>query len=238
MTELSAVPAHVAVIMDGNGRWAKQRMQPRSFGHRAGRKSVDKIVAAAVQAGIDTLTLFAFSTENWNRPAAEVELIMDVIRRSIAEESQRLKAQNIRMRILGSRERLSEEMCRQFDAAESLTADCTGMQLIFALNYSGQWEILQTCRNLLVQAQAGGLSEELSLQDFEAARPIADLPPVDLLIRSSGEMRISNFLLWELAYAELYFTETLWPDFDEQEFQRALAAYAQRERRFGALCTT
>lgn len=238
MTELSAVPAHVAVIMDGNGRWAKQRMQPRSFGHRAGRKSVDKIVAAAVQAGVGTLTLFAFSTENWNRPAAEVELIMDVIRRSITEESQHLKAQNIRMRILGSRERLSEEMCRQFDAAEALTADCTGMQLIFALNYSGQWEILQTCRNLLAQAQAGELSEELSLQDFEAARPIADLPPVDLLIRSSGEMRISNFLLWELAYAELYFTETLWPDFDEQEFQRALAAYAQRERRFGALCTT
>lgn len=236
MQKQATIPKHVAVIMDGNGRWAKQKMQPRGFGHRAGRKSVDKIVAAAVNAKIETLTLFAFSTENWNRPAAEVELIMDVIERSIVEESQRLKAQNIRMRILGSRQRLSEKMCRQFDMAEQLTAECSGMQLIFALNYSGQWEILQTCRNLLQQqAQTGQVIHDLSAAEFEAARPMPDLPPVDLLIRSSGEMRISNFLLWELAYAELYFTDTLWPDFDEAEFQRALDAYARRERRFGAL---
>lgn len=230
------IPAHVAIIMDGNGRWAKKRLQPRSFGHRAGRKSVDKVVAAAVTAGVKTLTLFAFSTENWSRPAAEVEMIMEIIQRSIADEAQRLKNQNIRMRILGSRQGLSAEMCQQFDAAEALTAACTGMELIFALNYSGQWAILQTCRNLLQQqAESGTAMTDLSLQAFEAARPIADLPPVDLLIRSSGEKRISNFLLWELAYAELYFTDTLWPDFDEQAFALALEAYAQRERRFGAV---
>lgn len=230
------IPAHVAIIMDGNGRWAKKRLQPRSFGHRAGRKSVDKVVAAAVNAGVKTLTLFAFSTENWSRPAAEVEMIMEIIQRSIADEAQRLKNQNIRMRILGSRQGLSAEMCQQFDAAEALTVACTGMELIFALNYSGQWAILQTCRNLLQQqAESGTAMTDLSLQAFEAARPIADLPPVDLLIRSSGEKRISNFLLWELAYAELYFTDTLWPDFDEQAFALALEAYAQRERRFGAV---
>lgn len=229
------IPSHVAIIMDGNGRWAKNRLQPRSFGHRAGRKSVDKVVRCALEAGVDTLSLFAFSTENWARPQNEIDFIMDIIQRSIANEAKNLKAQNVRMRILGSRDKLSAQMCQQFDEAEALTADCSGMQLIFALNYSGHWSVLETAKHLAKQAQQGKNPDEFTYADYEQSRPMPDMPMVDLLIRSSGEMRISNFHLWEMAYAELYFTNVLWPDFDEAEFQRALNSYQQRDRRFGGV---
>lgn len=229
-------PQHVAIIMDGNGRWAKQRGRPRSFGHRAGRDSVDAVIRAASTMGIQTLSLFAFSTENWARPEKEVRLILELIQRNIAKKSEALAAENIRMRILGSRENLSDKLLSAFERAEAITAHCTGMEVIFAFNYSGHWAIVETAKNLANQITAGQLHlNDINASSYEAARPMPDLPPVDLLIRSSGEMRISNFHLWEMAYAELYFTDTLWPDFDAEAFQRAISAYHARERRFGTI---
>lgn len=231
-----AAPHHVAIIMDGNGRWAKQRHQPRTFGHKVGKNSVDKVVRAALFAGVKTLSLFAFSTENWTRPKAEVQLIMELIQRSIIEEAGRMKAQGIRMRILGNREGLSDRLNKQIIEAEMLTQDCKRMEVIFALNYSGHWAILDTVKRLAQQVANGELRpEDITELTYNAARPMADLPPVDLLIRSSGEMRISNFHLWESAYAEMYFTDVLWPDFDEAEFTKAIAVYQQRDRRFGGV---
>ncbi|SUO93133.1 polyprenyl diphosphate synthase [Suttonella ornithocola] len=229
-------PQHVAIIMDGNGRWAKQRGRPRSFGHRAGRDSVDAVIRTASTMGIQTLSLFAFSTENWTRPEKEVRLILELIQRNIAKKSEALADENIRMRILGSRENLSNKLLAAFERAEAITAHCTGMEVIFAFNYSGHWAIVETAKNLAKQIASGQLHpNDINASSYEAARPMPDLPPVDLLIRSSGEMRISNFHLWEMAYAELYFTDTLWPDFDAEAFQRAISAYHARERRFGTI---
>lgn len=236
MTAVHPPPRHVGIIMDGNGRWAKERGKPRSFGHKVGRNSVDKVVRAAAQAGVDTLSLFAFSTENWSRPKAEVQLIMELIQRNLTSEAEKLAKQNIRMTVLGERAGLPEKVQREIASAEASTAHCSGMKVVLALNYSGHWAMLETVKNLARLVQQGELSiDAITTADFEAARPMPDLPPVDLLIRSSGEMRISNYHLWEMAYAELYFTDTLWPDFDEVEFMKALAAYQARERRFGGV---
>lgn len=234
--DLPAVPEHVAIIMDGNGRWAKQRKKPRFVGHRAGRKTVERIIQAAAEAGVSTLSLFAFSTENWTRPVAEVNLIMSLMQSSVIDEAERLKAEDIRLRVLGSHAQLPEKLVESLQWAEEITADCQRMQVVFAINYSGHWSLLETARNLARQVQNGELrAEEISDCDYRMARPMPDLPPVDLLIRSSGENRISNFFLYELAYAELYFTERLWPDFGAEDFQAALEDYARRDRRFGGL---
>lgn len=236
MADTRTPPNHVAIIMDGNGRWAKQRSKPRPFGHKAGRGSVDRVVRAAAEAGVGTLSLFAFSTENWSRPKAEIQLIMELMQRNIASEASKLAAQNIRMRILGDKSGLPEKLQREIARAEAVTAESTGMNVVLAVNYSGRWAILETAKKLASLAQQGVLAPDaITEADFAAARPIPDLPPVDLLIRSSGEMRISNYHLWEMAYAELYFTDTLWPDFTIDEFARAIDAYHARSRRFGGL---
>lgn len=230
------VPRHVAVIMDGNGRWAKMRQKPRVFGHRQGRNSVEKTIRAAADAGVETLSLFAFSTENWSRPSTEIGLIMELIQRSIVDEAETLCRQDIRLRFLGRRDKLSASLQENLQWSEALTKNCQRMQVIFAIDYSGHWGILETVRHLAKQVSAGTLSaEQIDEAVFEAARPMPDLPPVDLLIRSSGELRISNFHLWEIAYAELFFTDTLWPDFDESLFREAICAYQARERRYGGL---
>lgn len=229
-TPVESIPAHVAIIMDGNGRWAQQRRRPRVLGHRAGRNSVERCVEAAADAGVKTLTLFAFSTENWLRPEDEVATLMDLMIRTFRSYVPKLIKNDVRLSVLGDRSRLSAALQQEIATAEAKTAGCTRMDLVLALNYSGRWALLEAARN--AQRSGIALTDEAA---FQACLPEPHLPPVDLLIRTSGEMRLSNFLLWEVAYAELYFTDTLWPDFDAQDLQAALAAYGGRERRFGAL---
>ncbi|MBV7434097.1 di-trans,poly-cis-decaprenylcistransferase [Cardiobacteriaceae bacterium TAE3-ERU3] len=224
------IPAHVAIIMDGNGRWAQKRLRPRVLGHRAGRDAVERCVEACAEAGISVLTLFAFSTENWQRPKDEVNILMDLMSRALREYVPKLVENQVRLQVLGDREQLSPGLRNEIATAESKTASCGRMDLILALNYSGRWAMLEAART--AQREGVLLDSEAALQ---ACLPEPRLPPVDLLIRTSGEMRISNFLLWELAYAELYFTDTLWPDFNAQHLDAALAAYAKRDRRFGGL---
>lgn len=231
-----SVPAHVAIIMDGNGRWAKKQKMPRTFGHQAGRETVREVMTLSAQLGVSVLSLFAFSTENWRRPRHEVGLLMHLMLKTIAEEVETMVEKGIRFRMLGNRLGLSAELVAAIERAEDLTRACETMQVVLALNYSGRWAITETAKTLAKAVKRGELEiESIDEQAFAAARPIADLPAVDLLIRSSGEMRLSNFYLWEMAYAELYFTDTLWPDFAEADFKQALAVYATRERRFGAL---
>ena len=224
------LPKHVAIIMDGNGRWAQKRRRPRVFGHHAGKNTVERCVETCAEFGVKTLTLFAFSTENWTRPQSEVNLIMELVSKTLCDYAPKLKKNSIRLNILGNRTNLSAELCQKIDMAEAETRDGQRMNLILALNYSGRWALLEAAR--VAQREGISLDDEAA---FQACLPEPQLPPVDLLIRTSGEMRISNFLLWELAYAELYFTDTLWPDFDEEHLVSAFTAYAARERRFGAL---
>lgn len=235
--DATSVPAHVAVIMDGNGRWAKQRFRPRVFGHKAGRSSVDRIVTACAKAGVKTLSLYAFSTENWIRPEKEVSALMALIENAIREEAEKMYRHDIRLQVIGNRQRLSDSLNRAIAEAEAMTAACRTMDVVLAINYSGHWAIAETAKRIAALAASGKINpEQIDEQFFHAHRPLPEFPPVDLLIRSSGEMRISNFHLWELAYAELYFTDVLWPDFDEAALQEAFAAYHKRNRRFGGLC--
>ena len=229
-------PAHVAIIMDGNGRWAQQHLRPRAFGHKAGRLAVDRVVTACAQRGVKTLSLYAFSTENWRRPPHEVKVLMELIEAALREEAAKMQRNDIRLRVLGDRLPLSASLCEAIDAAEAQTAACSRMDVVLAINYSGRWALVETARRLM-QAATAGVTAPAALDEdvFTAHRPMPDLPPVDLLIRSSGEMRLSNFHLWELAYAELWFTDVLWPDFGEAQLDAAFAAYHHRDRRFGAL---
>lgn len=233
MDTLSA-PHHVAIIMDGNGRWAKKRRKPRSFGHHAGQKNIDKIIECALLSGVRVLTLFAFSIENWQRPEKEVRTLLSIFEDNLQKKAEDLAKEGICLRVLGSRQGFSERLCAEIDRAEKITAQGDKLELVLAFNYSGHWAILQTIKNLSSNFTLDRLAS-LTVQEFESMRPINSLPAVDLLIRTSGEMRLSNFLLWEMAYAELYFTEVLWPDFDDVEFLKALNLYRQRERRFGAV---
>lgn len=235
--DATPAPAHVAVIMDGNGRWAKRRFRPRAFGHKAGRSSVDRIVTACAKAGVKTLSLYAFSTENWTRPEKEVAALMTLIESAIREEADKMYRHGIRLQVIGNREGLSDSLNLAIDEAEKMTAACCNMNVVLAINYSGHWAIAETAKRIAALAVAGEIDlAKINEQVFHANRPLPEFPPVDLLIRSSGEMRISNFHLWELAYAELYFTDVLWPDFDEIALQQAFAAYHKRNRRFGGLC--
>ena len=226
----AALPAHLAIIMDGNGRWAKQRGRPRVFGHRAGRDSVEKVVAWCRAQGIPWLSLFAFSTENWRRPGAEVSVLMDIMLSSLQEKWREMAEQDIRLHFLGERSALSPKLIAAMQEAETCTADNRALNVVFAINYSGQWAMLETARNLL---RAGLRPENVDAQTFAAHRPLPEMPEVDLLIRTSGEQRISNFLLWQASYAEFYFTPVLFPDFDKACFDEALAEYARRDRRMG-----
>lgn len=220
-------PRHVAIIMDGNGRWAKERGQPRAFGHRAGVRSARRAVRACHQAGVEVLTLFAFSQENWQRPAQEVSLLMQLFVSTLAREINSLHKNQVRLRFIGNHQDFAPELISEMARAESLTSDNKGLVLVIALGYGGHWDITHAARKLVA---AGA---EITQDAIEAELEIADLPHPDLMIRTGGEQRISNFLLWQLAYAELYFTDLLWPDFDDEAFHAALSWYAGRERRFG-----
>lgn len=237
-TTLSAdkLPKHIAVIMDGNGRWAKSKGKARVFGHKAGVEAVRKTVSAASRLGIEVITLFAFSSENWRRPEEEVSLLMELFMTVLGREVKRLHKNNIRLCIIGDTTRFSARLQKKIAEAQALTADNTGLVLNVAANYGGQWDILQAARQLAQQVADQAMPvEAITETTLAQALSTAGQPDVDLLIRTSGERRISNFMLWQMAYAELYFTEQHWPDFDEQSLADAIAWYVNRERRFG--CT-
>jgi undecaprenyl diphosphate synthase len=228
---------HIAIIMDGNGRWATQRGLPRTAGHVEGAKAVRATVENAARAGIDTLTLYAFSAANWTRPPAEIAALMKLFGQYLFSETRRCVEQSIRVNVIGRRDRLSENLLRSIEQSERSSASCTGMHLRVAVDYSSQHSILRAAELAGARAAAGS---ELSTEEFERALYEVDHSarasgPVDLLIRTGCERRISDFLLWECAYAELHFSDSLWPDFDESRFRHALNDYAGRQRRFGGL---
>lgn len=231
---LAKVPRHVAIIMDGNGRWAKKRHKTRLEGHRAGVDSIVKIVNVAKAVGIETVSLFAFSRENWLRPKHEVEGLMRLFLRGLKKEIKQLGKKDVALHVIGERSRLSKALREEIRRAEEESKDNKGLKLVVAVDYSGQWDIAQAAKKLAEQVKAGAVrSDQIDERVFGECVMLSDYPAPDLLIRTSGELRISNFFLWQIAYAELYFTETLWPDFDEEAFLKALLSYAHRERRFG-----
>ncbi len=222
------VPRHVAIVMDGNGRWAKARKLPRLMGHQKGVESVRTAIQTAAKAGVQHLTLFAFSSENWNRPAEEVKGLMKLFLVSLRREIAALNKANVRVRLVGDLTAFSEELQQQIADSMKITENNTGLTLNVCVNYGGRWEILEAAKRSREVPP-----EELTEQKFALLLPLADSGDVDLFIRTSGEERISNFMLWQLAYGELYFTKILWPDFTENEFLNALNWYSNRERRFG-----
>ncbi|RDI41803.1 isoprenyl transferase [Aquicella lusitana] len=228
------LPQHIAIIMDGNGRWAKQRFMPRIAGHRAGVEAARQVVKNCARRNIKVLSLFAFSSENWRRPAQEVSFLMELFLTGLEREVGMLHENNIQLRFIGDRSRFSEKLCEKIKEVEQLTQKNTGMTLIIAVDYGGQWDICQAARQLALEVEAGTLrSQEITPEKFASRLSFSDLPNPDLFIRTSGELRISNFMLWQLAYSELYFTDILWPDFDENELEKALKHYSSRERRYG-----
>ena len=225
-------PSHIAIIMDGNGRWAKKRLMPRTMGHVKGAATVRKVVQACVRAGVTHLTLFAFSTENWRRPPDEVGKLMDLFVQYLQKELRDLQTAGIRLRVIGDRSPLGPELCQWIDQAEQATRGNEQFHLTVALNYGGQWDIVQATQKW--QLAHPGLSlQAMQPADLDPHLSTADLPDPDLLIRTGGEARVSNFLLWQMAYTEMYFTDTLWPDFNEAALQRALHWFQGRVRRFG-----
>ena len=229
-----SLPRHVAIIMDGNGRWARQRSLMRTIGHREGAKTVRRVVKACGERGIEVLTLFAFSSENWRRPRPEVEVLMNLFLTTLRREIRRLHAANVRMRFIGDRSAFATALQDYIAQAEQRTAANTGLTLVIAANYGGRWDIAQASRRVADEVAAGRLrTDEITVELLHRYTCLADLPEPDLFIRTGGEQRVSNFLLWQLAYTELYFTDRLWPDFDVQDLDAACAAFASRQRRFG-----
>lgn len=225
---------HIAIIMDGNGRWAQQRNRPRTFGHQAGVKSVRQVIKGAVKAGVPHLTLFAFSSENWNRPDEEVSRLMDLFIKSIDKETPELNAKGVQLNFIGDLSQFSDVLQHKMRQASALKPAQCRLQLNIAVNYGGQWDIVQAARAAAVQMLSEGLSpDDLDQQWYQQHLSLADQPAVDVLIRTGGEHRISNFLLWQSAYAEIFFEDTLWPDFDDQALQSVISRFANRERRFG-----
>ncbi|MDX5592731.1 isoprenyl transferase [Pseudovibrio sp. SPO723] len=232
------MPQHVAIIMDGNGRWAASRGMPRTEGHRNGVKTVRDIVRQAGELGIGYLTLFAFSSENWSRPPSEVKFLMGLLRAYVRSDLKELKKNNVRIRVIGSREDLDPGVRRLLEDAEDATAECSGLELVLAFNYGARDELTRAVRKLSAQVASGGKQPDaITGEDIEACLDTAGMPDPDLIIRTSGEQRLSNFLLWQAAYAEFYFAPMHWPDFDRNAFDQALSCYKNRERRFGGLGT-
>ncbi len=227
------LPQHVAIIMDGNGRWAKKSGNIRLFGHKQGVSSVHEITEAAAEIGLKYLTLYVFSTENWNRPKAEVEGLMALLSSTIAEETKTLMDNNVRLRIIGNENLPKSVETKLLECAEK-TQNNTGLTLVLALSYSARWEITEAVKTIATEVKKGKLDiEKIDQNTISQALTTSFMPDPELLIRTSGEYRISNFLLWQIAYSELYFTDTLWPDFHKEEFYKALLDYQSRERRFG-----
>lgn len=226
------IPQHVSIIMDGNGRWAKARGRERVFGHMEGVESVRACLEYAVEKGIKYLSLYAFSEENWNRPKDEVMTLMELMMKSMKNELGRFMKYNIRFVVLGNRARLSDSLNAGIDSMMAETAGNTGTTCVVFLSYSGKWDILQAMKKAAASLSAQEI-QNLEIQDFDRFLVTADIPDPDLLIRTSGEIRISNYLLWQCAYTEFYFTDVLWPDFRKPQFQEALDEYARRDRRYG-----
>ena len=231
---LSKIPCHVAVIMDGNGRWAKQRGLDRVAGHQNGVEAVRNLIEATAELGVKYLTIYAFSTENWTRPDSEVAALMDLMVQSINNETQTLLKNNIRLRTIGDSSRFANDIKEKLVDTINKTSACTGLNLIVALSYSSRWEITNAAKRLAVDVKNGVVDSELINEiKFEEYLTTAGIPDPDLLIRTSGEMRISNFLLWQMAYTEIYITDTLWPDFSKEDLYKSVIDYQNRERRFG-----
>jgi undecaprenyl diphosphate synthase len=229
-----SLPKHVAIIMDGNGRWAQQQGKPRVMGHKAGVKAVRRAVSCASQLGVASLTLFAFSSENWRRPDKEVSLLMELFFSVLQREIKLLHKNQVRLNIIGDISRFSERLQKQIHEAQRKTADNTGLILNVAANYGGRWDILQAAQKLAQQVESGEIdSSQMTEEALSAHLCMQNQSEVDLMIRTGGDCRISNFILWQAAYAELVFTDTLWPDFNEQAFRDAIALFASRQRRFG-----
>lgn len=224
------IPQHVAIVMDGNGRWANRRLMPRAAGHRQGVEALIRVVRACVERRIGYLTVFAFSSENWKRPAEEVSGLMSLVLSTVQKHVGRLADEGVRIRIVGDRARMSAKVCAAWDEAEQRTAHNDRLVLSVAFNYGGRWDIVQACRRI---AEAGIPAANIDEALVSGHLSLAYAPDPDLFIRTGGEVRLSNFLLWQAAYAELYFTECLWPDFDAAELDKAVQAFARRDRRFG-----
>jgi len=232
--DLSRLPQHIAIIMDGNGRWAKEKGYPRVFGHKNGVKSVSVITEAATELGIKYLTLYVFSTENWGRPLEEVNALMELLVDSIEKETTRLMKNNIRLMTIGDLNRLPEKVRAKLVDCSRVTSGNTGLTLILALSYSSRWEIKNAIHNIAADVKKGKVNpEDISDELISSYMLTKDVPDPDLLIRPSGEIRLSNFLLWQIAYAELYFTEKHWPAFRKEEFYKSIVNYQKRDRRFG-----
>ncbi len=235
-TNLSAVagPKHVAIIMDGNGRWAQKKGKIRTFGHKAGVESVRAAVRFARQTDIQSLTLFAFSSENWKRPEEEVSVLMDLFNLVLNSEVKKLNKNGVRLKVIGDVSAFDEKLIKKIRKAEALTADNDLLVLNIAANYGGRWDIVNAAKQLAVQVQKGEITpDQIDENQFNTKMSTYELPELDLLIRTGGENRVSNFLLWQCAYAELYFTDVLWPDFNEDAFQTAVNDFKSRQRRFG-----
>ncbi len=229
-----SVPRHVAIIMDGNGRWGRKRHLPRVAGHKVGLEAVRRTINYCVSAGVEVLTLFAFSSENWRRPKDEVGVLMNLFMTALENEVKKLHQNGVRLRVIGDITAFSPELQQRIRDSEELTRNNSRLQLVIAANYGGRWDITQACRTLAEEVAEGKLRSELITPELiESHLSLTQLPEPDLFIRTGGEQRISNFLLWQLAYTELYFTDLLWPDFDEAAFNDAMNSYASRQRRFG-----
>lgn len=234
MTVPSTIPGHIAIVMDGNGRWAKKRNRPRSMGHQAGLKALQKTIQHCVRQGVSTLTVFAFSSENWNRPEGEVSRLMELFLRALDKEVDKLHKNGVCIRFIGDLTAFKPAIQTRMSEAQALTAANTRLFANVAVNYGGRWDITQAARRLAEAVTRDGLPlQDVDESAFARFLALADSPDPDLFVRTGGEMRISNFLLWQSAYTELYFTTELWPDFDEQSLDKAIAAFQKRERRYG-----
>lgn len=232
--DFDRLPGHIAIIMDGNGRWALQKGKDRIYGHKKGVDAVREIIESAADLGVKYITLYAFSTENWNRPWKEVEALMELMVHSLSTETEKLIKNNIRLKVMGDIDRLSEFVRKSLDETLRRTSLCEGMTLIVALSYSSRWEIIRASRSIAESVKKGKINpEDIDDKVFESKLTTSGIPDPEILVRTSGELRISNFLLWQIAYSELYFTETLWPDFGKEELYKAIIDYQKRERRFG-----
>ena len=232
--DANRVPRHIAIIMDGNGRWANARHLPRAAGHKAGVNAVENIVSQCAKRGIELLTLFAFSSENWRRPEEEVGLLMSLFVSALENQLRRLHENNIRFKVIGDRSAFNAMLRRRIEEGERMTAENSGLTVNVAVNYGGRWDITQAIKVIAHRVAKGEIdASNISSEDVEAQLCLGSLPKPDFFIRTGGEQRISNFLLWQLAYTELYFTDVLWPDFDEERLCEALDSYAARQRRFG-----
>lgn len=233
---LNNLPQHVAIIMDGNGRWARKQGQERVFGHQNGVQAVRDVTEAAAELGVQFLTLYAFSTENWNRPKEEVNALMELLIHTIHQERHTLNKNNIRLRVIGDLESLPKNCFREITEAIEETSKNSRLNLVLALSYSSRWELTAAMKQIAREVEAGKINaSQISEKTIESHLSSTGIPDPELLIRTSGEFRISNFLLWQIAYAELYFTPKLWPEFGKEDFYEALIAYQQRERRFGMI---